>query len=53
MARKTRGSLVGGRLRVTGPIAGNLGILERYGVAIHGSGGPGQNSALPRRSNVL
>jgi sporulation protein YlmC with PRC-barrel domain len=38
-----RGELVGGRLRVTGLIAGNfLGILERYGVATHGSGGPGQ-----------
>jgi hypothetical protein len=34
--------LVGGRLRVTGLIAGKLGILERYGVATHGSGGPGQ-----------
>jgi hypothetical protein len=37
-----RGELVGGRLRVTGLIAGKLGILERYGVATHGSGGPGQ-----------
>jgi sporulation protein YlmC with PRC-barrel domain len=38
-----RGELVGGHLRVTGLIAGNLlGILERYGVATHGSGGPGQ-----------
>jgi sporulation protein YlmC with PRC-barrel domain len=38
-----RGELVGGRLRVTGLIAGNLlGILERYGVATHGSGGPGR-----------
>ena len=38
-----RGELAGGRLRVTGLIAGNLlGILERYGVATHGSGGPGQ-----------
>jgi sporulation protein YlmC with PRC-barrel domain len=38
-----RGELVGGRLRVTGLIAGNfLGMLERYGVATHGSGGPGQ-----------
>ena len=37
-----RGELVGGRLRVTGLCAGKLGILERYGVAIHGSGGPEQ-----------
>jgi sporulation protein YlmC with PRC-barrel domain len=37
-----RGELEGGRLRVTGLIAGNLGILERYGVATHGSGGPRQ-----------
>ena len=38
-----RGELAGGRLRVTGLIAGNLlGILERYGVATHGSSGPGQ-----------
>jgi sporulation protein YlmC with PRC-barrel domain len=37
-----RGELVEGRLRVTGLIAGKLGILERYGVATHGSGGPGQ-----------
>ena len=41
--RDVRGELVGGHLRVTGLIAGNLlGILERYGVATHGSGGPGQ-----------
>ncbi len=37
-----RGELVGGRLRVTGLVAGKLGILERYGVGTHGSGGPGQ-----------
>jgi hypothetical protein len=36
-----RGELAGGRLRVTGLVAGKLGILERYGVATHGSGGPG------------
>jgi sporulation protein YlmC with PRC-barrel domain len=36
-----RGELVGGRLRVTGLVAGRLGILERYGVGTHGSGGPG------------
>ena len=34
-----RGELVGGRLRVTGLVAGELGILERYGVGTHGSGG--------------
>lgn len=37
-----RGELVGGRLRVTGIVAGKLGILERYGVGTRGSGGPGQ-----------
>jgi sporulation protein YlmC with PRC-barrel domain len=37
-----RGELVGGRLRVTGLCAGKLGILERYGIGTHGSGGPGQ-----------
>ena len=37
-----RGELEGGRLRVTGLVAGKLGILERYGVGTHGSGGPGQ-----------
>lgn len=34
-----RGEFVGGRLRVTGLVAGELGILERYGVGTHGSGG--------------
>jgi len=37
-----RGELVEGRLRLTGLIAGKLGILERYGIATHGSGGPEQ-----------
>ena len=37
-----RGELVEGRLRVTGLIAGKLGILERYGIGTHGSGGPEQ-----------
>jgi sporulation protein YlmC with PRC-barrel domain len=37
-----RGELVGGRLRVTGLCAGKLGILERYGIGTHGSGGPQQ-----------
>jgi sporulation protein YlmC with PRC-barrel domain len=37
-----RGELVGGHLRVTGLCAGKLGILERYGIGTHGSGGPGQ-----------
>ena len=37
-----RGELVGGRLLVIGLVAGKLGILERYGVATHGSGGPEQ-----------
>jgi sporulation protein YlmC with PRC-barrel domain len=37
-----RGELVEGRLMVTGLIAGKRGILERYGIATHGSGGPRQ-----------
>ncbi len=37
-----RGELVAGRLRVTGLVAGKLGILERYGIGTHGSGGPAQ-----------
>jgi sporulation protein YlmC with PRC-barrel domain len=37
-----RGELVGGHLLVTGLVAGELGILERYGIGTHGSGGPGQ-----------
>ncbi|MEP7060349.1 MAG: PRC-barrel domain-containing protein [Actinomycetota bacterium] len=40
-----RGELVGGRLRVTGLAAGRRGILERYGVGTHGSGGPGRTKA--------
>jgi sporulation protein YlmC with PRC-barrel domain len=37
-----RGELDGGRLRVTGLVAGKLGILERIGVGTRGSGGPRQ-----------
>jgi sporulation protein YlmC with PRC-barrel domain len=37
-----RGELDGGRLRVTGLVAGKLGILERCGVGTKGSGGPRQ-----------
>jgi sporulation protein YlmC with PRC-barrel domain len=37
-----RGELVDGRLRITGIAAGELGLLERYGVGTHGSGGPGE-----------
>jgi sporulation protein YlmC with PRC-barrel domain len=37
-----RGELVDGLLHVTGLAAGELGILERYGVGTHGSGGPGR-----------
>jgi sporulation protein YlmC with PRC-barrel domain len=36
-----RAELVGGRLRVTGLAAGELGVLERFGIGTHGSGGPG------------
>jgi sporulation protein YlmC with PRC-barrel domain len=37
-----RGELAEGRLQVTGLVAGKLGILERYGIGTHGSGGPRQ-----------
>jgi sporulation protein YlmC with PRC-barrel domain len=37
-----RGELVDGHLRITGLAAGNLGVLERYGIGTHGSGGPAQ-----------
>jgi sporulation protein YlmC with PRC-barrel domain len=37
-----RGELDRGRLRVTGLVAGKLGILERCGVGTKGSGGPRQ-----------
>ena len=37
-----RGELVGGRLRVTGLAAGELGVLERFGIGTQGSGGPGR-----------
>ncbi len=37
-----RAELSSGRLRVTGLAAGELGILERFGIGTHGSGGPGQ-----------
>jgi sporulation protein YlmC with PRC-barrel domain len=37
-----RGELAGGHLRVIGLVAGKPGILERYGVGTHGSGGPGE-----------
>jgi hypothetical protein len=37
-----RGQLVGGRPQVIGLVAAKRGILERYGVGTHGSGGPRQ-----------
>jgi sporulation protein YlmC with PRC-barrel domain len=37
-----RCELADGRLRVTGLCAGNMGILERYGIGTRGSGGPGR-----------
>jgi sporulation protein YlmC with PRC-barrel domain len=37
-----RAELAGGRLRVTGLAAGELGLFERYGIGTHGSGGPGE-----------
>ncbi len=40
--REVRGELMEGRLRIVGVVAGRLGILERYGIGTHGSGGPSQ-----------
>jgi sporulation protein YlmC with PRC-barrel domain len=40
--RDVRGELTSGRLRITGVIVGKGGVLERYGIGTHGSGGPGQ-----------
>jgi sporulation protein YlmC with PRC-barrel domain len=37
-----RGELSDGRLRVTGLAAGEPGLLERFGIGTHGSGGPAQ-----------
>jgi sporulation protein YlmC with PRC-barrel domain len=37
-----RGEIADGRLRVTGLAAGELGVLERFGIGTHGSGGPSQ-----------
>ena len=37
-----RGILDGEHLRITGLVTGKLGILERFGIGTHGSGGPGQ-----------
>jgi sporulation protein YlmC with PRC-barrel domain len=37
-----RGELAGGHLRLTALVSGKPGILERYGIGTHGSGGPGQ-----------
>jgi sporulation protein YlmC with PRC-barrel domain len=37
-----RGVLADGHLRITGLCAGEPGLLERYGVGTHGSGGPGR-----------
>jgi sporulation protein YlmC with PRC-barrel domain len=37
-----RAEIEDGRLRVTGLAAGKLGVLERFGVGTHGSGGPSQ-----------
>ena len=39
---EVRGQLVDGRLVVIGLVGGKRGILERYGIGTHGSGGPAQ-----------
>ena len=40
-----RGQIVGRRLAVTGLVAGDLGLLERYGIGHDGRGGPSQAKA--------
>jgi sporulation protein YlmC with PRC-barrel domain len=41
-----RGELTAGRLRLTGLVAGRLGLLERYGIGTTGgSAGPGSPQA--------
>ena len=40
-----RGQIVGQRLTVTGLVAGELGLLERYGIATNGRGDPSQPKA--------
>jgi sporulation protein YlmC with PRC-barrel domain len=42
MSTMSAGSSWKGHLRVTGLVCGKLGILERYGIGTHGSGGPGR-----------
>jgi sporulation protein YlmC with PRC-barrel domain len=37
-----QGELAGGRLLVTGLVAGSIGLLERYGIHARGGGGGGQ-----------
>ena len=37
-----RGEIAHAPLRVTGLAAGELGVLERFGIGTHGSGGPSQ-----------
>lgn len=38
-----RGELGGGHLRVIGLVAGQMGVLERYGVGADGNDGPEQS----------
>ena len=40
-----RGHIEGRRLTVTGLVAGELGLLERYGIGTDGRGGPNQAKA--------
>jgi sporulation protein YlmC with PRC-barrel domain len=43
---EVRGELVDGRLLVVGLVAGTLGMLERYGIGTHGTGGPGRRAKV-------
>jgi sporulation protein YlmC with PRC-barrel domain len=37
-----QGELEGGRLRVTGLVAGRIGMLERYGIGVRGGSSAGR-----------
>ena len=45
-----RGQIVGQRLTVTGLVAGELGLLERYGIGTNGARGP-QPTKSPQPRN--
>ena len=48
-----RGQIVGQRLTVTGLVAGELGLLERYGIGTNGRGGPQPTKSPQPRHHPL